>query len=115
MTIDLYIARDNSRRRTNLDGQTNRRTKAGEHIDERIGTEEVNTPAKEIADSGLSHAQSLGGSLLFEPASRDKLLHLDHEIRPDQKMLGFLATESHITEDISAGRCNLRFHIVHSP
>ncbi len=56
MTIDLYITRNGSRHLTNLDGQTNRRTKASEHIDERIGTEEVNTPAEKIADARLSHA-----------------------------------------------------------
>ena len=63
MTIDLYIARDHSRRRTNLDGQTNRRTKASEHINERIRTEEVDTPAEEIADARLSHAQCLAAVL----------------------------------------------------
>ena len=81
MTIDLYITRDNSRRRTNLDGQTNRRTKASEHIDERIGTD---TPAEEIADARLRHTQGFGCSLLLETASQDKLLYLDHEVRPDQ-------------------------------
>ncbi len=67
MIIDLYITRDNSRRRTDLDGQTNRRTKASEHIDERIGTEEVDTPAEEITDARLRHAQSLGGCSLLRP------------------------------------------------
>ena len=83
MTIDLCIVRTSSRRPTNLDGQTNRRTKASEHIDERIGTEEVDTPAEEIADARLRHAQCLGGSLLFEAASHDKLLYRAHRVRHD--------------------------------
>jgi len=63
----------------------NRRTKPSQHVDERIGAEEINTPAEEIADARLGHAECLGGSLLLEAASHDELLYLDHEFRPDQR------------------------------
>ena len=110
MTIDLYIARDDSRRRANLHDQTNRRTEPSKHIDERIGTEEIDTPAEEIADTRLRHAERLGGSPLFESASRDELLYLDHEVRPDQQMFGLLTAKSHITEHVPGGRCDFQLH-----
>jgi hypothetical protein len=46
--------------------QTNHRTKASEHIDERLGAKEVDTSTQEIADARLRHAQRLGGSPLLE-------------------------------------------------
>ncbi len=44
----------------------------------------VLTPAEEIADARLRYTQGSGCSLLLETASQDKLLYLDHEVRPDQ-------------------------------
>lgn len=41
MRIDLCAARNYLPRRRNFDGQTNQRTKASEHVDEPVGTNEV--------------------------------------------------------------------------
>ncbi len=83
-----------SRRRTDFDGKTNGRAESSEHIDKRVGTEEIDAPAEEIADAGLSHAQRLGGRLLFEAASRNELLYLNHEVSPDQQVFGLFAAKS---------------------
>lgn len=47
-----------SRRRTNLDGQTDGCAETGRHLDLRAGAEHVDTAAAEIADAGQSHAKS---------------------------------------------------------
>jgi hypothetical protein len=80
MRIVQWAASNKSRRPTNLDGQPNRCTKSSEPIDRRVGAEEVDLPAEEIADPRLHHAQSLGGSPLLEATSREKLLYLKHEV-----------------------------------
>jgi hypothetical protein len=93
----------------NLDGQPNRRPHTSEHVDERISNEEIDTASEKVAEARLHHAQCLGGSLLLKTTRRNELLYLNHEVSPDQQMLGFLSTKSQITEDIPSGYCNLRF------
>ena len=51
---EACCARTRSPHRTNFNGQTNRRTKSSEHIDECVGTEEINTPPEDIADAQLN-------------------------------------------------------------
>ena len=66
---------------------------AGQYVDQRISTEQVDTPPKEIADARLSHAEDLGCRFLLETARCNELLHLNHEIRPDQEMLGLVVAK----------------------
>lgn len=54
MSNDLWSARTKSRGRTNLDGQTNGRTKSSKHVDERVNTEEVDPPTEKIIDARLN-------------------------------------------------------------
>ena len=110
--MPTYV-KNHSGRSTNLDGQTNRRSESCEHIDQCIGTKEVDTPPEEITDARLSHAQSLGGRLLLEPTRRNELLYLNHEIRPDQQVFGLLTAKPKVTEHVSGGRYELLFHITH--
>src|SRR6266850_464586 len=99
-----------SRRGVDLHRQTYLRSEPGQHVDQRVRTEQVDTPTEEIADAGLSHTEYLGRCSLFEAAGRDELLHLDHEVRSDQQMLGLLAAKPEVTEYIPGGRCDLQFH-----
>lgn len=49
-------ARKTLRRSTNLDGQTNCRAKSCEHIDQCVGTKEINTSPEQIGDARLRYA-----------------------------------------------------------
>ena len=104
------MPKKHSRCPTNLHGQTNRRIEPSQHVDDAS----VLSPLEEIADARLRYTQGSGCSLLFEAASHDELLYLDHEIRPDQQVFGLLTAKSHITEDIPSGCCNIRLHTAHS-
>ena len=87
---------------TGLDGQANAGSQARQHVNECVGTEEINPPAEKIAHAWLGHAQDLSGLSLFQSARRDQPLDLDHQICADQKMLGFLATKSQVTEHVTS-------------
>ena len=95
---------------TGLDGQANAGSQARQHVNECVGTEEVNPPAEKIAHAWLGHAQDVSGLSLFQSARRDQPLDLDHQIRAYQKMLGFLATKSQVTEHVTTRRRHLEFH-----
>ncbi len=90
----------------NLDCQAHRSAKPGQHVDERIRTEEIDPPAEEIADARLGHTEHLRGSSLFEATRSNEFLHLDHEIRSNQQMLSLLAAKPEVTEYIPSGRCD---------
>ena len=84
--------------------------KPGQYIDERIRAEQVDAPTKEITDAGLSHTEYLGRGFLLEAAGCDEFLHLNHEVRPDQQMLGFFAAKPEVAEDIPGGRRDFYLH-----
>src|SRR5713101_6369181 len=99
-----------SGRGADLHRETYLRSEPGQHVDQCVRTEQVDPPTEEIADAGLSHTEYLGRCSLFEAAGRDELLHLDHEVRSDQQMLGLLEAKPEVTEYIPGGRCDLQFH-----
>ena len=57
---------------TGLDGQANAGSQARQHVNECVGTEEINPPAEKIAHAWLGHAQDLSGLSLFQSARRDQ-------------------------------------------
>ena len=74
LSIDLFHAGNTSSRWTKLNGQAQRSAKPGQHVDQRIRTEQVNTSTEEIADAGLGHAEYLPSRLLLEATGCDELL-----------------------------------------
>ncbi len=60
--------RRQSRYRANLDCQAHRRTEPSQHVDKRVRTEQVDTPAEKIANTGLGYTEYLGRAFLFEAA-----------------------------------------------
>lgn len=79
----------------------------GQHVDQRVVTEQVDTPAEEIADTGLGYPDYLGRDTLLETARCDELLHLYHEICANQQMLGLFAAKPQVTKYIPIGRRDL--------
>ena len=96
--------------RANLDCQAHRRAKPGQHVDERVRTEQVDSPTEKIANTGLGYTEYLCCVSLFEAAGGDELLNLDHQVRSDQQMLGLFVPKPDVTEYIPSGRRDLQFH-----
>ena len=85
---------------------TRTRILPSEHVDQGIGAEQVDVAAKEVAYAGLRDAEN--GRSLFERPTVERLLHANHQIRTNQKVLGFLSREPQIAEDIAARRSDLQ-------
>ena len=98
-----------SDRSPDLHHAAHRRAKPGQHVDERIRTEQIDPSTKEIADARLGHTEYLDCSSLFETARLDELLNLDHQVRSDQQMLGLFVPKPEVTEYVPSGRRNLQF------
>ena len=71
---------------------------------------EIDPSAKEVADTGLRHAEFLGCLSLLKATGGDELLNLDHEIRSDQEMLGLFAAEAEVAEHITGRGRHLELH-----
>ena len=78
--------------------------KAGEHIDQGVGAEQVDAAAQEMAHPRLGYPENRGRLGLLQMSRGDDPLELDHEVGTDQQMLGFLRREAEIAEDIAARR-----------
>jgi hypothetical protein len=57
---------------------------AGQHVEERIGAEQIDSSAQEIADPRLSHVEDLSDLRLLETSGGDDLLELDEQIRDEE-------------------------------
>src|SRR4030095_10076055 len=74
----------------------------GEHVDQGVGTEQVDSTPEEVAHARLTDAHDLGGVPLLQPAPLDRLFDMNHEARPDGKMLGVFRAETKIAKNVSA-------------
>ena len=61
----------------------------------------TDSAAEKIADPGLRDPKDLGNSALLQPTRGDDLLHLDHEVGTNQKMLCLFAPESKVSEHVA--------------
>lgn len=55
-------------------------SKAGEHIDQHVGAEQVDSTTQEIAHPRLGDPQNLGRLSLLQISGGDDPLELDHEV-----------------------------------
>ena len=74
------LLRDSSTLATRLKKELRANSKPGQHVNERIAAEEVDSAAHEIADPGLGDAKKLGCLGLLQPACGDHLLQVRHEL-----------------------------------
>ena len=72
------------------DDQPDAHAKPRQHVDQCIGTEQVDATAQEVAYSGLRDPKHFRGLGLLEPSRRDRLLHLNQQVSTNEEVLGFL-------------------------
>lgn len=61
---------------------------ACEHVDQAVGTEEIDATPQQVAHARLCHAENLGGLNLSQSARGQRLLQLNEQIGTDQQVLG---------------------------
>ena len=83
---------------------------AREHIDQRIGAKEIDPASEQVADARLGYAENFCQLSLRKATRRDHLLKPDHQVRPDNEVLGLRAGKAQIAEDIAGRRSYLNFH-----
>src|SRR5258706_384583 len=73
----------------------------GEHVDQRIDTEEVDLALLQVPDPGLTDAEQLCGFGLFESSIMNNPVQLNHQVGPDPKMRGLRCGEAEVLEHVS--------------
>src|SRR5258708_7375550 len=89
-----------------LHDQSHHRAEAGQHVNERIGAEQIDSSSQEIADPRLRHVEDLRDLCLLEATRGDHFLELDEQVCTDGKMLRLLARESDVAKDVTSRRCD---------
>jgi hypothetical protein len=87
---------------------------ATEDFDKRVNAEEVDLPFVKVADARLSDTEKFRGISLFHSLRFNRFTEVNHQGRTDLQIFGFLGGETEISENVSAGTCELLFHKVPS-
>jgi hypothetical protein len=74
--------------------ELNTDTQAGEHVDERVSTEQIYPAPKQVAHPRLCYAENFGRLGLLEASGRDQLLDLDHQVGSDEQVLGLVGRKA---------------------
>jgi hypothetical protein len=69
------------------DYQPDADAKARQHVNQRIGAEQVDVTTQEITDARLRDPKRLGRFCLLKTPRRDGFLHLNQQISTDDQML----------------------------
>jgi hypothetical protein len=67
-----------------LDHQPNADAKPRQHVDQSIGAEQIDAPAKEIADPGLCDPKHLRRFYLLKAPRRDSFLNLNQQVSTNE-------------------------------
>src|SRR5947208_8552245 len=74
----------------------------GEHVDQGVDAEEVDSTAHEVADARLGHAQELGSLALLQPARRNRLLEAQHQFGADLEVQSLIRRETEVAEHVTS-------------
>jgi hypothetical protein len=85
-----------------LDDEPDTNSKLGEHIDERIGAEKIDSSPQQVADARLTYVKQLGRLGLLESTGGDRLLESDHQVAANQQVLGLLGCKAKVTKNVAA-------------
>jgi len=83
---------------------------AGQHINQRVRAEQVDTASQQVAHTGLGYPQHLGRLRLAQAAATHDFLHMEHQDSADLEVLGLLPGEPEVAEDVAAGGSGLHLH-----
>ena len=85
-----------------FENEPNTDAEAGEHVDERVSAEQVYPAPKQVTHPRLGHAENFCYLGLLEVSRRDHLLDLDHQVRPNEQVLGLGRGKAEIPKNIAA-------------
>src|SRR3990172_8901955 len=93
-----------------LEDKANLNTSLRQHLHQHVNAEQVDPAPDEIADARLRHAEQLRGCGLRQPPSLDQLAYVDHELRAQPQILGFLGVEPEVPEHVATRTLHLGRH-----